>query len=233
MSYGKDTFVLSLGGSLIATKNGIDIQFLTDFNKFIRNQITVKKRRFFITVGGGATAGQYIDASKKVSGVELTDDDFDWLGIHCTRLNAQLVRTIFRDIAHSHVLKHYEIIRKADEQVVIAAGWKPGFSTDYCAITLCQDYGIKMVINMTNIDKVYTKDPNKFADAKPIDTISWKNYRAIAGDTWSPRMNLPFDPIASKLAQENGITVKILNGKNLVELAKALDNKPFGGSVIS
>lgn len=86
---------------------------------------------------------------------------------------------------------------------------------------------------MTNIDKVYDKDPKKFPDAKPIDTISWKSYRAMAGNTWVPGMNLPFDPIASKLAAELGVTVRILNGKNLDNLARALDGKKFLGTTIA
>lgn len=225
------TFVLSLGGSLVVPNGGIDTQFLTEFNTFIRNQISSKKRRFFIVVGGGATTRHYQAAARAVHGT-IENDDLDWIGIHATRLNAHLLRVIFKDLAHSHVLKHYEIIRKATEPVVVAGGWKPGWSTDYCAITVCQDYGIHNIVNMTNIDKVYNKDPKKHPDARPIDTISWKAYRNMAGDTWVPGMNLPFDPIASKLASDLGVTVKILNGKNLDNLARALDGKKFVGTTI-
>ncbi|MBI3342975.1 UMP kinase, partial [Candidatus Gottesmanbacteria bacterium] len=185
-----------------------------------------------IVVGGGATTRHYQAAARSVHG-QIENEDLDWIGIHATRLNAHLLRIIFRDISHSHVLKHYEIIRKTDDPVVIAAGWKPGWSTDYCAITVCQDYGIANIVNMTNIDKVYDHDPKKFPDAKPIDSISWKAYRKMAGNTWVPGMNLPFDPIASKLAAELGVTVKILNGKNLPNLAKALDGKEFVGTTIA
>jgi uridylate kinase len=233
MSSASDAFILSLGGSIVAPNSGIDIQFLTAFNLFIRKQVSEKNRRFFIVVGGGATAGQYIKAGKDIVGHDLTDVDLYWLGIHATRLNAQLVRTIFRDIADPRVIKHYEVILKIDRPVAVAAGWKPGWSTDYDAVTLCQDYGVRKMINMSNVDKVYDKDPNQFPDAKPIDTITWTEYRAICGDTWSPRMNTPFDPIASKLAQDMGITVKILNGRNIKNLEAALDEKPFIGSTIS
>lgn len=227
-----NTFILSVGGSLIVPGGIVDTKFLSEFNTFIRHQVSAKKRRFFIVIGGGSIAGKYIEAAKEVRGSELTNSDKDWLGIHATRLNAQLVRTIFQDIADPRVIKHYEIILKIDKPVAIAAGWKPGWSTDYDAVTLCADYGIRSVVNLTNIDKVYDKDPNQFSDAKPIDTITWKKYRLLVGDTWSPRMNTPFDPIASKLAQGLGVTVKILNGKRLDNLAKALDNKPFVGSTI-
>jgi uridylate kinase len=231
MSVGKNAFILSLGGSLVVP-GAIDTDFLIAFNKFIRKQVSEKKRRFFLIVGGGATARNYIDAATSVIQQTITDEDKDWLGIHTTRLNAHLVRVMFRDIAHSHVIKHYEIIRKVDEPVVVAAGWKPGWSTDYDAITLCQDYGISTAINMTNVDQVYDKDPKKFPDAKPMTQMTWKEYCDMAGDKWIPGMNLPFDPIASKLARELDVTVKILNGKNLDNLAKALDDQPFVGTTI-
>lgn len=232
MSSDANTFVLSLGGSLVVPNGGIDTQFLSDFNRFIREQVSSKKRRFFIIVGGGATTRHYQQAAQAVHGT-IENEDLDWIGIHATRLNAHLIRVIFRDIAHSHVLKHYEIIRKVDEPVIVAAGWKPGWSTDYCAITVCQDYGVKWAINMTNVDQVYDKDPKKFPDAKPLTEVTWKDYREMAGSKWIPGMNLPFDPIASKLADELGVTVKILNGKNLDNLAKALDGEPFVGTTIS
>lgn len=232
MIYGKNAYVLSLGGSLIVPNGGVDTHFLSQFNTFIRNEVSSTNRRFFITVGGGATTRHYQQAASQVRMEELDDVDRDWLGIHATRLNAQMIRTIFRDIADPRVIKHYEIILKIDRPIAVAAGWKPGWSTDYCAVTLCQDYGIKSVINMTNIDYVYEKDPKKFPDVKPLPTMSWKKYRAMIGDTWTPGMHAPFDPIASKLAQDLGITVKILNGKNLPNLAKALDNKPFTGTTI-
>src|SRR4030042_6775289 len=226
-------FVLSLGGSLVVPREGVDTTFLGQFNTFIRNQVSSQKRRFFITVGGGTVARHYIEAGRIIRGKDLNDIDIDWLGIHATRLNAQLVRTIFQDIADPRVIKHYEIILKIDKPVAIAAGWKPGWSTDYDAVTLCADYGIRSVVNLTNIDTICDKDPKQFPDAKPIKRIPWKEYRRMVGDAWSPRMNTPFDPIASRLAQELGVTVKILNGKDLDNLANALDAKKFHGTTIA
>ncbi len=232
MTIGGNVFVLSLGGSLVVPNGGIDTQFLGEFNHFIRDQISSKKRRFFITVGGGGTSRHYQKAASEVRKEAIDDIDRDWLGLHATRLNAQLVRTVFRDIADQRVIKHYEVILKIDKPVAIAAGWKPGWSTDYCAITLCQDYNITSAINLTNIDHVYDADPRKNPKAKPISDITWKKYRTMVGDAWQPGMNAPFDPVASKLAEDLDVTVKILNGKNLDNLGKALDNKPFVGTTI-
>lgn len=167
----------------------------------------------------------------EVIGHELTDDDLDWLGIHATRLNAQMLRTIFRDIAHPYIIKNYDIIRKAVEPVVIAAGWKPGWSTDYCAVMLCEDYGVSTVINMSNIAQVYTKDPKVDPSARPIANISWTEFRKIVGNKWSPGLNMPFDPIAAKKSQELGTKVVVL-GNDFTNLKKYFNNETFLGTVI-
>jgi uridylate kinase len=230
----KEKIVISLGGSLIVPNGGIDTQFLKRFNDFIRNQLAqhAKARQFFIVAGGGATTRHYQKAAQDVIGHELVPEDLDWLGIHATRLNAHLIRTIFRDIAHFYILKHYEIIRKVTEPVVIASGWKPGWSTDFCSTMICEDYGVKTVINLSNIETAYDRDPKVYSDAKPIREITWDDFRKIVGDTWVPGMNAPFDPIASKKAQELGLKVVILKGSNFENLEKYFAGHDFVGTTI-
>ncbi len=228
-----DKIIISVGGSLIVPTGGINTTFLTNLNAFIRSQLSKNpNRQFFLEIGGGATARHYRDAGQTVIGHELTRDDLDWLGIHATRLNAQLLRTIFRDIAHPYIIKKYEIIRKVTEPVVIAAGWKPGWSTDYDAILLCEDYGAKTVLNLSNIQQVYTDDPKKNPDAKPIEKISWDDFRKIVGDEWTPGLNAPFDPIAAKKAQELGVQVIVMSGDDFDNIESYFGGKEFVGTTI-
>ncbi len=229
----KEKIVISVGGSLIVPNGGIDTQFLIKFDKFIRNRLAENKnRQFFLIVGGGITTRHYQNAAREVIGDKLTHDDLDWLGIHATRLNAHLIRTIFRDLAHPYILKHYEIIRKVEESVVVGSGWKPGWSTDFCAIMACQDYDVKTVINLSNISQVYNKDPGKFDDAKPINKISWKEFRKLVGNKWVPGMHAPFDPVAAKKAQDLGVKVVVVNGNDFESLENFFNGKKFVGTVI-
>ena len=63
---------------------------------------------------------------------------------------------------------------------MVAGGWMPGRSTDDDAVRLAKIYGAEMVINLSNIDYVYDKDPNKYKDAKKLPKfpgLSLKNCR--------------------------------------------------------
>lgn len=229
----KQKIVLSVGGSLLVPSDGLSVTFLKNLNEFIRGELKADPNlQFFLVVGGGTIARKYRDAGRDVVGHELQPDDLDWLGIHATKLNAHLVRTVFRDIAHPFVLKHYEIIRKVEEPVIVAAGWKPGWSTDFCATMICEDYNVKMILNLTNIPKVYTADPNTNPNATPIDEITWTDFRKLVGDRWDPGMNMPFDPIASKKAQELGLKVVIIKGDDFANIKNALEGRDFFGTTI-
>jgi len=228
----KNAHVIKLGGSLLVPDGGIDAEYVNKFNAFIRKHIAEKGLRFFIFTGGGQLARHYIDAAMEVIGHELTNDDLDWLGVHATRLNAHLLRTIFRDLAHPVIIKDYSYIQKPDKPVVIAAGWKPGWSTDYVAVILAQDYNVKTIVKMSNADYVYDRDPRQYPEAKPFDKISWKDYRAMVGDEWTPGSSAPFDPVAAKLASELEMKVLYLNGTDLANAERAIDGKQFVGTII-
>lgn len=223
--------VISLGGSLVIPNGGMDTKFLSDFNHFIREKIA-ENWRFFIVVGGGATARHYIEEAKNIVG-NITDWDLDYLGIHATRLNAHLIRTIFQDVAYPRIVANYDKrIENLRQPLVVAAGWKPGFSTDYCAVILGRDYNANTIINMSNISQVYDKDPKKFPDAQPLHKITWDDFSKLVGNKWNPGSNLPFDPMATKLSKDLGITVYVV-GKGLDNLDKILEGRDFLGTVIS
>ena len=79
---------------------------------------------------------------------------------------------------------------------------------------------------------MYTDDPRKNPDAAPIDRISWPEFRKIVGYEWNPGLNAPFDPIASGIAEENGMTVIAADGRNIENTRAILEGKPFEGTVI-
>ncbi len=224
--------IISVGGGLIVPNGGIDSNFLKKLNVFIRSQVKQGKR-FFLVAGGGRTARHYRDAGKAVVG-DMTDEDLDWLGIHATHLNGQLLRTIFQDIANPRIIQNYDKkLTNWKEPIVIAAGWKPGWSTDYCAVKLAEEYGANLVINLSNIDWVYTKDPRVHPDALPIKKLTWIEMEDLVGHKWIPGLNAPFDPIAAQLAKKNDLTVIVTNGNDFKNFENILEFDSFKGTVIT
>lgn len=225
----KRPIIISLGGSLIAPKSGIDTDFLKKFKQLILRRVA-KGERFILVCGGGATARQYQHAGMKLGG--LTREDVDWLGIHSTRLNAHLVRAMFNGKAHAAVVTNPNDPPRFREPVLVASGWKPGWSTDYIAVLLANEFDAEVVLNLSDIDYVYSADPKKDKKAVPLECVSWKGFRKIVGNKWDPGANLPFDPVASKRGEKLGLTVKMVKGKSLKDVGAAIAGRRFKGTVI-
>lgn len=210
------TIIISLGGSIVAGDN-INIKFLKEFKKVI-NKFNY---RFIIIVGGGKTARNYIEASKKFN---IKSYDEDLIGIAATRLNAELVRSIL----NVNTPISYEP-KKVNSKLIVSGGYKPGNSTDYVATLFAEIYNSKDIINMTKIGYVYDKNPD-LKDAKKLKKLNWKEMQNLVGKKWEPGKNVPFDPIATKKAKKNNNRVVIINGNKNLE--NYLLNKKFNGTII-
>ena len=110
-----------------------------------------------------------------------------------TRLNAQFVKASFGDLCKEAVVTDPTVAEEFNGRILVAAGWKPGFSTDNDAVLLAEKFNADTVVNLSNIEKVYTDDPRKNPDAKPLNEISWTDFRKMVGDEWIPGKNCPFD----------------------------------------
>jgi uridylate kinase len=223
--------VVSLGGSIVAP-DSVDVDFLKSFvsivGEFLRED---EKRRFIFVVGGGGPARTWQKAYREVAG-NAKDDQADWIGIMATRLNAQLLKAIMGDWCTQEVVIDPTQVGPFVGRVLVAAGWKPGFSTDYDAVLLAERFQAAMVVNLSNIAKVYTDDPRTNPNAVPIDSISWNEFRKIVGDEWTPGKNVPFDPVASRHAAKIGLKVVCAAGRDLPNLKNILSGKPFAGTSI-
>jgi uridylate kinase len=226
----KRKILIALGGSIIVPQPGkINTRFLKRFRKLI---IHFLKRdfQFVIVVGGGKICRVYQKAADKI--VKVPYEDMDWLGIHATRLNAHFIRTIFRKEAYPVVLDDPRKPIKNNWRILVAAGWKPGWSTDYISVLLAKRFKIKEIIDAGNIPFVYNKDLRKYKNTFPIKKLSWKDYRKLISSRWAPGMGVPIDPIAAKLAQKLKIKAFVVDGTDLKNLKDLISQEGFKGTAI-
>jgi uridylate kinase len=231
------TKILSVGGSIIAPDKP-DTVFLSKFVTMAGEWLAAgSDRRLIFVSGGGAPARVYQQAYTDVfaSGGKIRKAEnsaADWIGIMATRLNAQLLKACCGSLCRDNVVYDPTADIQFTGKILVAAGWKPGFSTDNDAVLLAEKFQADTVVNLSNIEKVYTDDPRKNPEAKPLDTISWKDFRKMVGDDWTPGKNTPFDPIASKKAEQLDLSVICAAGKNIENIRNILDGKDFTGTKI-
>ena len=223
------TLIVSLGGSVIVPDEVYTI-FLKNFRRVILDFIK-NGGRAVIVAGGGEINKKYNAAAQKAA--KIKNVDLDWLGIAATKLNAELVRAIFGEMAYKKVAIDPTEKIKTNKKIIIASGWLPGCSSDKDAVLWAKNFGAKTVVNLTNTNYIYDKDPNKFKDAKPLKNLKWAEYRKMVGNKWIPRMHAPFDPIASQLAEKRGMEVVIMKANHLNNFRGFLLGRNFKGSVLS
>jgi uridylate kinase len=226
-----DTKVLDLGGSLVAP-DAVAVEFLKNFKRLIEEYLEGdQSRRLVMVIGGGSPARNYQEAYRSISSAP-NDDEADWIGIAATRLNARLIKALFEDFCADEVVTNPTEVGPFTGRILVASGWKPGFSTDYDAVLLAEKFDAKVLISLTNIAKIHTADPKTDRTAKPLDTISWSEFEKIAGSEWIPGKNTPFDPMAVTKATEMKLIVISALGTDLDNLRRILCGEEFVGTTV-
>ncbi len=229
MRTSREVIVVSVGGSLLVP-DGIDTSFIAQFRETIVKKVE-EGFSFYIIAGGGKIAREYRDAAREID-AEATSENLDWTGIAATRLNAELLRTVFGTHADAQVILDTTRRPKKRMGVYIAGGVRPGNSSDFSAVMAAKAVGAKKLVNLSNIDYVYTADPRKDPSAEKIEHTSWKDFRALIPSEWDPGLSSPFDPIAAKEAERLKLEVAVINGAKLEEFEKYVDGNSFIGTVI-
>jgi len=211
--------VISLGGSLISLS---DLEYLKKFAEFLNKH---KDIDFYIVIGGGKTAREYINAARRLGAIEKY---LDRVGIEVTRLNAMLLNVFFgKRIPHT--------IKEAGKlsTPVIMGGTTPGHSTDAVAALLSKEVKADMLIIATDVDGIYDKDPKKYKEAKMFEKLPIKKLKKMVGEGWKKAgENVVVDPIACDIIEKEKIKTIVINGKNLNQLENAIYGKLFKGTEI-
>lgn len=231
------TIIFSLGGSLIAPEN-IDVKFLAAFRRVILSFVRRGRRgrgagnRAIIICGGGNTARQYIRAARRLN-PRAPADTLDWIGIEATKLNAWLVRDVFGPAAEQQLLYNPTKKIATRKRIIVGSGWKPGCSTDKDAVLAARTYGVRTIVNLSNIAYVYDRDPVRFKRAKPLRELRWPAFLKIVGSSWKPGAHTPFDPVASQLARRWGIRLVVISGSDTANVKNLLTGMEFRGTTVS
>jgi len=223
-----DTIVLSLGGSLV-NPGAPDTQYVASLVRLLSGM----KYKFGIVVGGGKLARQWADAARKKGGNEFEADE---AAIKATKKNAQIVINAIKKDVNVKVCETFDEARRqaAKHKFVVMGGTIPGITTDSDAVLLAECLGAKRVLNLSNIDGVYSDNPVRNQNAKKFHRMDYAKMIDLAGknDMRTAGTHFVFDFLACKLIARSKIEAHFVHGKNLLDVRKAVDGKPHGGTVV-
>lgn len=125
----------------------------------------------------------------------------------------QIAETYIRNKAVSHLEK--------GRVVIFGCGTgNPFFSTDTCAALRAAEINAEVILKATNVDGVFDKDPNKFADAVKYDVVTHsevleKNLKVM-------------DSTAASLCRDNNISILVFNLEEPENIVRAILGENIG-----
>lgn len=221
--------VAAIGGSiLVQNYDGDKFKEYSDILKELS-----KEHEIFVVVGGGKPAREYIGVARELGAGEAKCDD---IGIEVTRINAKLLLLALGNYAYQKVPHDFgeALEYSASGKIIVMGGTEPAHSTDAVSAILAEFVQADILINLTSVDGMYTKDPKKFDDAELITEITAsdmmefiKNQDVKAG-TYEF-----FDMTAIQMIKRSNLETVIANGNEPQNLVKAINGEKIGTRVIS
>ncbi|MCM1364293.1 MAG: UMP kinase [Faecalibacterium sp.] len=222
--------LLKLSGEVLAGKDGKGIDFDT-VNSICNaiKQCTEYGVEIGLVVGGGnfwrgRSSGEMDRTRADHMGMLATAmnslalaDSLEQMGVDVRVQTAIAMQQVAEPYIRNKAVRHLEKGRV----VIFGCGTgNPFFSTDTAAALRAAEINAEIIFKATNVDGVYDKDPNKFADAVKYDTLSHTEVlqKGLA----------VMDSTAASLCRDNGIGILVFNLADPQNIVKAVLGESIG-----
>ncbi|MFH1127295.1 MAG: UMP kinase [archaeon] len=227
--------VISLGGSLIT--DGFSAEKINGYREAIK-AIHKTTDKLVIVVGGGKIAREYIDLIKDIGMDRNAQDN---IAITLTHANAKIISLALNHktpgLANETIPRtEQEITQQLQNldrsKILVCGGTIPGQSTDSVAAKIARDIHADLLINASDIDGVYDRDPKKNIAAKKYNTLTYDRLREIiSNNEQSPGKYALFDKSAADIIRQHKIRTIIINATDPEELIKAIGKTHTGTTI--
>jgi uridylate kinase len=216
--------VISLGGSLLTKE-------LTsgNFKRYaeVLKRLKEQGHKLVVVCGGGKVCREYRDVAKELGGDNVL---LDWIGIEATHLNSFTLISALGKEAHPVSLRAVKDLKKnLDDKILVFGGNLPGSSTGYDAALFAEAIKADLLIKATDVDGVYSSDPDKDPDAKKYDKLTHDEFlRIIEQNPQIPGEYRLFDLPATKLIRKAKIKTIFIDGSDPEEIVRVVNEKHSG-----
>jgi len=183
-----------------------------------------------VVVGGGEPSRTYIKAARSLGADHATCDE---MGIMVTRLNALLLSIAFGEAASRSIIGSFEDLEKqldaAGSKIIVGGGFTPAQSTDAVAALIAERMKADLLIKTTDVDGVYSSDPDKNPNAKLLREVGIRRLRKILSKGESkPGEYRLLDQVSLSILERSRIPVVIVNGSDPENIVRAASGEKVG-----
>ncbi len=222
--------LLKLSGEVLAGKEGkgLDFDTVTTVCKVVKECADMGVQVGIVVGGGNFWRGR--------SSGEMDRPRADQMGMLATTINSLALQdTLIQLGVGAQVLtglvmpqvaeiftkrKAVEYLEKGDVVIFGCGTGNPFFSTDTAAALRAAETDAEIIFKATNVDGVYDKDPNKFADAVKYDELTHS-------EVLSKGLKV-MDSTAASLCRDNGISILVFNLDDPQNIIRALKGENIG-----
>jgi uridylate kinase len=224
-----DVVVVSIGGSVLIPDDN-DHEYLSRLAEML---IDLSRRvKLTIVVGGGKVSRYYINLGRKLG---FNEQNLDEMGVNVTRLNAKLLILALSGNSNDYPATSVAeaVVIGRDHPIVVMGGTSPGHTTDGVAASVAEFANANRIVNATNVDGVYTKDPNVHDDAEKIEKMSFEELlECCKTSDWKAGPRNVFDAMGAEIIAKNEIPLLVVKGRDLEALRSAIMGKSFNGTTV-
>ena len=221
--------VVAIGGSILLDE--YDSEKFQKYGEILKS--LSNDHELFVVVGGGTPARDYINVVRELGAGEAKCDD---IGIEVTRINAKLLLTALGNSAYPKIPHNFQEAQEysSSGKIIVMGGTEPAHSTDAVSAILAEFIQADKLINLTSVDGMYTKDPNKYDDAELIEEITATDMMDyINGKDTKAGTYEFFDMTAIQMIKRSSLETIIANGYEPKNLIKAVDGEKVGTKIIN
>ncbi len=211
--------VVKVGGSTSINEDGPDFSY---FSKLVPVLNRIKKEhQLIVSIGGGGLTRSYHRSIEKFA---MNSHEKEQIFIELIKSN---VLTLAYLLKTKPIFSLDEVKRNTSG---VIGGIKPGRSTDANAAIAAQKIQADVFVKLTDVNGIYSKDPNKFIGAKIISRMSFSDLQKYS-TKGTPNNYGILDATAIKTLSKNKIITHIINGKNPDNILKVLKGASIGTTV--
>ncbi len=222
--------LLKLSGEVLAGKEGkgLDFDTVTTVCKVVKECADMGVQIGIVVGGGNFWRGR--------SSGEMDRPRADQMGMLATTINSLALQdTLIQLGVGAQVLtglvmpqvaeiftkrKAVEYLENGNVVIFGCGTGNPFFSTDTAAALRAAEIDAEIIFKATNVDGVYDKDPNKFADAVKYDELTHS-------EVLSKGLKV-MDSTAASLCRDNGISILVFNLDDPQNIVRALKGENIG-----